>query len=68
MPEINLARSDMEPTDAQLQSLVHLVAVDVKARAEVARKKLHEAVAVEIKQAKAAYELSSRQNHARMAV
>lgn len=66
MPIVNLARSDTEPTDDQLQSLVDLAAVDVKARAEGVCKKLHEAIAVEIKKSMVADDGSSHPNHARM--
>lgn len=54
MSVINLARSDIEPTDDQLQSLVHLAAVDVKARADGVYKKLHEAIVGEIEKSIAA--------------
>lgn len=51
MIKVNLARSDVEPTDAQLQALIGEVAADVRKRAHDANLRLREAVAAEIERA-----------------
>lgn len=67
MSSINLARSDMEPTDEQLQVLASLAAVDVKARAAKARSALLQAVELEIERAVALDKNMASLVHPRMA-